>query len=307
MSEPRFGIAIHGGAGNIAGDALTSQREGVYRAALTQALKAGHDILKQGGSSLDAVVAAVAAMEDIPLFNAGRGAVFNAQGEIELDAAVMDGRTRKAGAVAAMRGAKNPVLVARAVMEKTSHVLLAGAGAEAFAAAEKFDRMPADYFFTSQRWQALQEERARSQMPESTGQHGTVGAVALDREGNLAAATSTGGRTNKMAGRIGDTPLIGAGTYAANDTCAVSATGHGELFTRAVAAHDLAARMRYAGVSLADAAAAVMADPLLAQAGSGGLIAIDGEGHVAMPFNTERMYRGHAGVDGVLHVALYRE
>jgi beta-aspartyl-peptidase (threonine type) len=248
-------------------------------------------------------------MEDCPLFNAGRGAVFNAQGEVELDAAVMDGRTRKAGAVAAMRGARNPVLVARAVMENTSHVLLAGAGADAFAAAQNFARMPAEYFFTSQRWQALQDEqeRVRRQTHESAAHHGTVGAVALDRGGNLAAATSTGGRTNKMAGRVGDSPLIGAGTYAANDTCAVSATGNGELFARVVAAHDIAARMRHAGATLADATAAVMADPLLAHAGSGGLIAIDCAGNIAMPFNTERMYRGHAGTDGVVHVALYRE
>jgi isoaspartyl peptidase/L-asparaginase-like protein (Ntn-hydrolase superfamily) len=307
-----FGIAIHGGAGNVAGDALTPAREAEYRAALTQALRAGYDVLKAGGSSIDAVIAAVVVMEDAPLFNAGRGAVFNSSGEIELDAAVMDGRTRKAGAVAAMRSAKNPVLVARAVMEHTAHVLLAGAGADAFAAAAGFGPVPPDYFFTSQRWNALQEEQRRSRESNSDPmpmhhQHGTVGAVALDSAGNLAAATSTGGRTNKMPGRIGDTPLVGAGTYAANDTCAVSATGHGELFTRAVAAHDIAARMRYAGQSLAVAAASVMADPLLAEAGSGGLIAIDRQGRFALPFNTERMYRGHAGSDGDLQVALYRE
>lgn len=308
----RFGIVIHGGAGSIGADMLTPQKELAYRAALTQALKAGHDILQSGGSSLDAVSAAIVVMEDSPLFNAGKGAVFNAEGGIELDAAVMDGRTLKAGAVAAIRAAKNPILVARAVMEKTVHVMLAGEGADAFAVAQGFAVMAPDYFHTQQRWDELKAEQMRVRNnPQGHDtehrQHGTVGAVALDQAGNLTAGTSTGGRTNKMPGRVGDTPVIGAGTYAANDACAVSATGHGELFLRMVAAHDIAARMRYAHMTLVEAAAAVMASKLGATPGSGGLIAIDAQGNIAMPFNTERMFRGYADTDGKFVVGILQE
>jgi L-asparaginase / beta-aspartyl-peptidase len=309
----KFGIVIHGGAGTVTRDSLTPEREAEYRAGLTQALKAGQDVLTAGGSSLDAVCAAVTTLEDSPLFNAGRGAVFNTGGEIELDAAIMDGKTQMAGAVAAARTPKNPILAARAVMEHTEHVMLAGAGADAFAKAQGLPVMPPDYFFTQRRWDALQleQERVRKGRPVSEAPeeriHGTVGAVALDQAGNLAAATSTGGRTNKMVGRVGDTPLVGAGTYAANDTCAVSATGHGEFFTRMVVAYDIAARMRYAHESLMEAADDVLMNKLAAIGGGGGVIAIDRDGNIATPFNTEGMYRGHVSGDGKYTIAIFRE
>jgi L-asparaginase / beta-aspartyl-peptidase len=294
-NAPPFGIAIHGGAGATPRATTQPGREAAYRATLTQALNAGHHILQAGGSSLDAVCAAIVVLEDSPLFNAGKGAVFNAAGEIELDAAIMDGSNRKAGAIAAVRSPKNPILLARAVMEHTDHVLLAGEGAEMFARAQGFAEMPPEYFFTQERWDELQAERKRA-LTAAPNTHGTVGAVALDRSGNLAAGTSTGGRTNKMAGRVGDTPVIGAGTYADNATCAVSATGHGEFFVRMVVAHDIAARMRYAQSPLVAAADDIVLHGL--EAGSGGLIAIDRQGNVAMPFNTERMFRGYMGNDG---------
>jgi beta-aspartyl-peptidase (threonine type) len=312
LGAPAFGIAIHGGAGTITRATMSEEKEKAYRAALTAALEAGYDILKAGGSSLDAVAAAIVVMEDCPLFNAGRGATFNAGGQIELDAAIMDGKTQKAGAVSAIRTAKNPILVARAVMEKTGHVMLTGDGAEAFARAQGFAAMSQEYFFTANRWESLQkeQERIRNNLPESESteerKHGTVGAVALDGAGNLAAGTSTGGYTNKMAGRVGDTPVIGAGTYAANDACAVSATGHGEFFMRMVVAHDIASRMRYSGLSLTDAAHGIVMNKLKAIDASGGVIAIDTMGNIAMPFNTEGMYRGQVGADGEFKVEIYR-
>ncbi len=308
-----FGIAVHGGAGTVTRDSLSPEREREFRAGLTQALKAGDAILRAGGSSLNAVAAAVVVLEDLPLFNAGRGAVLNADGEIELDAAIMDGKTLKAGAVAAMRTGKNPVLVARAVMERTEHVMLAAAGADAFARAQGLPVMPPDYFFTQHRCDALDHERARIKLglpADATSEeqiHGTVGAVALDQNGNLAAATSTGGRTNKMAGRVGDTPIIGAGTYAANDTCAVSATGHGEYFTRMVVAYDIAARMRYRGDTLEAAAGDILMNKLAKIGGGGGVICIDRHGNFFLPFNTEGMYRGSVGLDGNFKVAIFRE
>ena len=292
---------------------MSPEREAEFRAGLTESLQAGHAVLQAGGSSVDAVVAAIMVMEDSPLFNAGRGATFNAGGHHELDAAIMDGTTQAAGAVAAIRTAKNPILVARAVMEKTGHVMLAAEGAEAFARAQGFPIMPPDYFSTANRLESLHKEQERVRRNGPAGEaseerrHGTVGAVALDLHGNLAAGTSTGGYTNKMVGRVGDSPVIGAGTYAANDACAVSATGHGEFFMRLVVAHDIAARMRYARMSLADAAGEVVMKKLPAIGGTGGLIAIDRTGNIAMPFNTEGMYRGHAGSDGRFAVAIYRE
>src|ERR1043166_5214685 len=243
----RCGIAIHGGAGTLERAAMSKAAESRYSAVLQRALAAGYDILRGGGASLDAVTAAVMVMEDSPLFNAGRGAVFNAEGAHELDAAIMDGKTLKAGAVAAIRTARNPVLVARAVMEHTGHVMLAGAGADRFARRQGFAAMPQKYFHTERRRRALANERERMgrrgpTVAADADRHGTVGAVALDRAGNLAAATSTGGYTNKMAGRVGDSPIVGAGVYADNATCAISATGSGEHFMRAVLAHDIAAR-----------------------------------------------------------------
>jgi isoaspartyl peptidase/L-asparaginase-like protein (Ntn-hydrolase superfamily) len=280
---------------------MTDSRERDYRAALTAALRAGYAVLAGGGTSLDAVVAAVIVLEDTPLFNAGRGAVFNAAGEHELDAAVMDGATRRAGAVAGARRVKNPVLAAHAVMERTPHVLLAGAGADRFARAAGLQMVPAKYYSTPARAVALARARADA-AATAADRHGTVGAVALDRAGNLAAATSTGGFTNKMAGRVGDTPIVGAGTYA-DAACAVSATGSGEHYIRAVLAHDVAARMRYLGEPLGIAARRALAG-VAALGGDGGLIAIDRAGRVAMPFNSEGMYRGCAR-HGRYRVAIY--
>lgn len=288
---------------------MNAQRERRYRQVLTEALRAGYAILEQGGSSMDAVVAAVVVLEDSPLFNAGRGAVLNAAGEHELDAAVMDGATARAGAVAAVRHIRNPVLAARAVMERTPHVLLAGEAADRFARCVGVPAARADYFSTPERIRALAAARARERSRLRTRVsaaelHGTVGAVALDRHGNLAAATSTGGYTNKMAGRVGDSPLVGAGLYAENATCAVSATGHGEAFIRAVVAYDVAARMRYRGESLGRAARRAL-DRIVALGSEGGLIAVDCTGRIAMPFVSEGMYRGMARA-GRYSTAVYR-
>jgi beta-aspartyl-peptidase (threonine type) len=299
-------LAIHGGAGTISPDRITPETEREIRAGLQRALDAGYAVLRDGGSSLDAVVAAVRTLEDDPLFNAGRGAVFTSVGTHEMDAAVMDGQTLKAGAVGGLKRVKNPIDLARAVMEKSPHVLFAGEGAELFAEQIGLEMVDPKYFYTENRWRAL--ERAReNQMREVSDQdrHGTVGAVALDRAGNLAAATSTGGSTNKLPGRIGDTPIVGAGTYANNRTCAVSGTGDGEYFIRAVAGHDLSALMEYRGMSLNDAAQVVVRK-ITELGGSGGLIAIDGAGNIAMPFGTVGMYRASIDAAGQSSIALYR-
>ncbi|MBI3045120.1 MAG: isoaspartyl peptidase/L-asparaginase [Betaproteobacteria bacterium] len=295
-------LVIHGGAGTITRRKLTPRGEQQYRAALVAALRSGYAVLEAGGSSLDAVVAAVVVLEDSPLFNAGRGSVFNAAGEHELDAAVMDGATGKAGAVAAVRRVRNPVLAARAVMERTPNVLLAGAAADRFARESGLRIVRPSYFSTPERARALARARARA-ATSAADQHGTVGAVAVDRHGQLAAATSTGGYTNKTPGRIGDSPIIGAGTYA-DGVCAVSATGSGEHFMRAVLAHDVGARMRYLGETLAQAARRALAR-VVARGGDGGLIAVDRAGRVAMPFVSEGMYRGVAR-GGRFTVAIYR-
>lgn len=296
-------LAIHGGAGTIGRARMTERRERDYRDALTAALRAGYAVLDGGGKSLDAVIAAVVVLEDDPLFNAGRGAVFTAAGRHELDAAVMDGATTRAGAVAGVRRTKNPVLAARAVMERTPHVLLAGTAADRFAHAAGLTMVAPGYFSTTARAVALTRARAHA-AATAADRHGTVGAVALDDAGNLAAATSTGGFTNKMAGRVGDSPLVGAGTYADNASCAVSATGSGEHIIRAVLACDVAARMRYRGESLALAARRALAR-LAALGGDGGLIAVDRAGNIAMPFVSEGMYRGSVR-HGRFHVAIYR-
>ena len=277
---------------------MSAEHEQRYRETLTEALRAGYAMLERGESALDAVVAAVVVLEDSPLFNAGRGAVLNAAGEHELDAGVMDGATARAGAVAAVRRVKNPVLAARAVMERTPHVLLAGPAADKFARSAGVPLARADYYTTPERLLALESARARersglSAQASAAERHGTVGAVALDCSGNLAAATSTGGYTNKMPGRVGDSPLVGAGLYAENVTCAVSATGHGEAFIRAVVAYDVAARMRYRGEPVARAARRAL-DRIVALGADGGLIAVDRAGRIAMPFVSEGMYRGTA-------------
>jgi beta-aspartyl-peptidase (threonine type) len=302
-----FALALHGGAGTLRRGDMTEAREAEYRAGLRCALIAGRDVLASGGSALDAVTAAVCALEDDSLFNAGRGAVFTRAGTQEMDAAVMDGRERRAGAVAGIFGPKNPVLAARAVMERSPHVLLIGEGAAAFCREMGLAFADPDYFFTEARWRALQDTLARGQdASDEARRHGTVGAVARDRAGDLAAATSTGGMTGKLPGRVGDSPIIGAGTYADNATCAVSATGHGEFFIRYAAAHEIAARIAHGGQTLSTAAAAVVSE-LGGIVGSGGLVAVGRDGSVALPFNCTGMYRGYVQDDGIVYTAIYDE
>ena len=312
-STGKFGLAIHGGAGTLRRREMSGPRAAQYHAGLRRALEAGRDVLFAGGSALDAVAAAVVALEDEPLFNAGRGAVFTAAGTQEMDAAVMEGRERRAGAVAGIFGPKNPVLAARAVMEHSPHVLLIGEGALGFCREHGQQFAGPDYFFTESRWRALQRtlDLERRGIPEDEAadearRHGTVGAVARDRHGNLAAATSTGGMTGKLPGRVGDSPVIGAGTYADNETCAVSATGHGEFFIRYAIAHEIAARMRHAGQPLGQAAREVI-DELGRVGGSGGLVAVGRDGELALPFNCAGMYRGYVETDGIVYTAIYDE
>ena len=291
-----YSLAIHGGAGTLLKENMTPEKEAAYHDALARALEAGEAILREGGSAMDAVEAAVCALENEPLFNAGRGAVYTSEGTQEMDAAVMDGRDRRAGSVAGVFGPKNPVKLARAVMERTEHVMLIGPNALKIARQAGLEFGDRDYFFTQSRWDALQETlamRARGEVSDDPARrHGTVGAVARDVAGNIAAATSTGGMTAKAPGRVGDTPMIGAGTFADNATCAVSATGHGEVFIRWNAAGEIAARMRHAGEDLATAADHVVMQDLAPNDGSGGIIAVDGAGNIAMPFNSQGMYRG---------------
>jgi beta-aspartyl-peptidase (threonine type) len=288
-------IAIHGGAGAMPRRKMTPAAAACYKAGLARALDAGYEILRKG-TSLDAVCAAVVQLEDLPLFNAGRGACYNTDEKHELDASVMDGATLRAGAVAAVSRIKNPVLAARAVMEKSRHVLLAGRGAERFAHAHGLQLVPESYFATQSRLTALRRK--------IEGHHGTVGAVALDANGNLAAATSTGGYTGKLPGRVGDSPIIGAGNYADNAACAVSGTGLGEAFIRGVLAYDVAARMNYLHEPLAKAARAVMRK-LAGLQGDGGLIAVDHRGNIVMPFNSEGMYRAAIDRKGRRTIAIY--
>jgi L-asparaginase / beta-aspartyl-peptidase len=308
---PMISIAIHGGAGVISRASMFAENERAYRADLERALDAGYAVLEKDGTSLDAVVAAVRILEDSPLFNAGKGAVFSHAGINELDAAIMDGATQKAGAVAGVRHVKNPIELARMVMERTPHVLLSGEGAEEFALEQGVTLVPDSYFYTERRWKQLEEaqkleknERVAS-ADEDIGYFGTVGAVALDRNGNLAAATSTGGMTNKRWGRIGDSPIIGAGTYADNATCAVSATGSGEYFIRAVVAHEICARVRLSGVTAAKAAHEVIHGRLEEIGGDGGVIVVDKNGALSLEFNTEGMFRGARDSSGRREVAIY--
>lgn len=285
-------IAVHGGAGTLARADLTPESEPEYRGGLRRALSAGFEVLERGGASLDAVVAAVRVLEDDPLFNAGHGAVVAANGAHELDASLMDGRDLRAGAVTGVRHVKSPIELARLVMERSPHVMLAGPGAEEFALEQGMVPVPNSYFATERRRLEL-ERMLRGEL--DTGREslmGTVGAVARDANGNLAAATSTGGMTGKRWGRVGDSPIIGAGTYAANDCCAVSATGHGEYFIRAAVAHEIASLMRYRGMSVRQAADEVVMRQLTKLGGAGGVIAIGQDGEVAMPFNSEGMLRG---------------
>ena len=322
-SDKKIGLAVHGGAGTIERSSMTPERESEYRAGIERALKAGYEILKRGGSSLDATEAAVRVLEDDPHFNAGRGSVFTSAGTNEMDASIMDGKTQKAGAVTNLRHVRNPISLARLLMDKSEHalkspkvgpVLLAGEGAEAFAKENGIELVDEKYFFTQERWDALQKVKdaaksgadgKKKYIITAQDRHGTVGAVALDQHGNLAAATSTGGTTNKRSGRIGDSPIIGAGTYANNRTCAVSCTGDGEFFVRAVVAHEVSALMEYRGMKVADAGKAAL-DKARELGSEGGLIAIDKEGNIALPFNSSGMYRGYVDPNGKFIVEIYR-
>ena len=306
-------IVIHGGSGTIRKNDFTEAREQEIRGILEQAVKAGHGILRSGGSSLDAITLAITILEDSPHFNAGKGAVFNAEGKNELDASIMDGSNLNAGAVAAVHNIRNPVLLARKVMTDSVHVMLMGEGAEVFARNHGIDFEDDEYFFTEHRWQQLQKAKA-SARPETyllsetpDRWFSTVGAVAIDSSGNLAAATSTGGMTNKRWGRVGDSPIIGAGTYADNRSCAVSATGHGEYFIRATVARDICSRVQYQGSSLADAADAVVNGQLEEMGGSGGIIAVDSKGNISMTFNTAGMYRASVDSKGKVYTGIYRD
>lgn len=319
LAQKKHVLVIHGGAGTILKENMTKETEQAYVDALTESLKAGYAVLQQGGSSTEAVVAAVSVMEDSPLFNAGKGAVFTHDGKNELDASLMtsDGR---AGAVAGVTTIKNPIRAAVAVMDRSEHVMMAGAGAERFAALQGLDIVDPSYFHTDWRWEALQRvlntdsgkaeldhngQTTQAETPHTRDQkYGTVGAIALDQAGNLAAGTSTGGMTNKRYGRVGDSPIIGAGTFA-NERVGISCTGWGEFFIRHVAAYDVAALMTYKNASV-EAAAQEVIDKIGAAGGDGGLIALDRSGNIAMPFNTAGMYRGSITEDGQVSIAIYR-
>jgi L-asparaginase / beta-aspartyl-peptidase len=318
-----FGFVIHGGAGTITRQNMTRELEESYQAKLKEALLAGYQILKDGGRGLDAIEAAIRLLEDSPLFNAGKGAVLTSLGTVELDASLMDGSTLKAGSVASLKHIKNPISLARLVMEKSPHVMMVGEGAEDFAKQLGIEMMPNEYFLTERRQKELQKKRedeqkkkqghaskrvAEARLGEGVEpeKYGTVGAVALDKAGNLSAGTSTGGISNKKFGRVGDSPIIGAGTYANNRTCAISCTGDGEYFIRSVVAHDISALVEYRGLSLKDATQTVL-DKVEKIGGKGGLIAIDHQGQIAMSFNTAGMYRGSIGADGKPSVAIYKD
>jgi len=318
--NPRLGFVIHGGAGVIRRGSLSPEREKEYRAKLEEALMAGYRALQAGKSSLDAVEIAIRILEDSPLFNAGRGAVFTADGKNELDASIMNGKTLAAGAVAGLHRVKNPITLARAVMERSPHVMMIGDGAEKFAAEQKIELVDPKYFWTQPRWDALQrvleqEKKKQEAKPGLTGHNprsfpenrfGTVGAVALDKDGNLAAGTSTGGMTNKKYGRVGDAPIIGAGTYANNATCAVSATGWGEYFIRLSVARDISALMEYTALPVQQAADRVIHKKLQSLGGDGGVIALDKFGNIGISFNSEGMYRAYVDKNGKPVVEIYK-
>ncbi|MBK9291887.1 MAG: isoaspartyl peptidase/L-asparaginase [Bacteroidetes bacterium] len=306
--RPPYVLVVHGGAGTMEWENMSDNARKAYETGLLEALQAGEAVLKSGGSSLDAVVAAIVRLEDNPLFNAGRGAVYNEAGQIAHDASIMEGKEGKAGAVGMIGNIKNPILAAKAVMDDGRHVFLVGSGAERFAASKGVDTVSPDYFYTKERhdaWEKTRQTRLEREFPLQP--KGTVGAVALDMQGNLAAGTSTGGMHFKRVGRLGDSPVIGAGTWADNHSCAVSATGHGEYFIRNAVASDISARMKYLGESLAQAANAVVMDKLAALDAGGGIIALDRQGNIAMPFNTPGMFRGYVIAGQQAFVAVSRE
>src|SRR5580658_9171463 len=304
-----FGLAVHGGAGTLPRAEMSEERELKYRAGLAAALDAGYAVLQARGTSLDAVTRAVMALEDNPLFNAGVGSVFTLDGRNELDASIMDGCTLKAGAVCGVTHNRNPIELARTVMEHSEYVMLSGDGAEEFALSRGLALVPRSYFYTAERWRQLERIRGGDAgLSALTISHvGTVGAVALDAHGRLAAGTSTGGMTGKRYSRIGDSPVIGAGTYADNRSCAVSCTGHGEIFIRAAVAHDISARMRYGGRDLATAVREVVHEELVHLQGEGGVIAIDAQGEICMEFNSEGMFRACRKAGGAAHIGIYRD
>jgi len=323
MQPARWGMIIHGGAGTISREQMTPQREAAYRAGLERALRAGHAVLQRGGRSLDAVQAAINVMEDDSLFNAGKGAVLNAEGNAELDAAIMDGATLAAGSVAGIHRTKNPINLARAVMEKSPHVMMVGDGAELFGRQQGIEQVDPSYFITAPRRASWERQRAADSARAAGGggtamaepaysvpderKFGTVGAVALDQAGNLAAGTSTGGTQMKRYGRVGDAPIIGAGTYADNRSCGVSATGTGEYFIRNTVARSICALVEYAHLPLAQAADSIVNRQLVARNGDGGVIAMDRQGNWAWPFNTSGMYRGHIDSAGNVRIEIFKE
>jgi beta-aspartyl-peptidase (threonine type) len=312
--DSNFGIVIHGGAGTILKENMTDSMEMAYRIILEKAIRTGHTILEQGGSSLEAVTATINIMEDSPLFNSGKGAVFTHEETNELDASIMDGATLNAGAVAGVTRIKNPIDLALAVMNNSPHVLLTGEGAEIFAKGQGFEWVDPSYFFTENRYQSLIRIKKKNEAKSisfndpyiNDSKYGTVGCVALDKNGDLAAGTSTGGMTNKRWNRVGDSPIIGAGTYANNNTCAVSSTGWGEYFMRGLVAYDISAMMEYKGVSLNDAATEVIQNKLTELGGTGGIVAIDNKGNIAMEFNTSGMFRAHMDAEGTLKLAIFK-
>ncbi len=311
---PRYAFAIHGGAGTILKANLSEEKEAAYLASLTQALAAGEAVLAAGGTALDAITAAITLMEDSPLFNAGKGAVFTAEGKNEMDSSIMDGATLNAGAVSGVTNVRNPILLARAVMEQSRHVMLQGKGAETFAAEQGLEIVAPEYFHTERRWQQLQMAKEKKtgavldhDLDSYDEKFGTVGAVALDRAGNLAAGTSTGGMTNKAWGRVGDSPIIGAGTYASNTSCAVSATGAGEYFIRATVARSICALMEYANLPLDVAADKIIMQQLVEMGGQGGIISLDRDGNIALVFNTKGMYRASVREGEEPVIGIYQE
>ena len=304
----KFAIAVHGGAGTILRETMTPEKEKNYKQGLQDAITAGELILQKGGRSLDAVEAAIRCLENNPLFNAGKGAVFTNEGKNEMDASIMDGTDLRAGAVAGVQHIKNPISLARAVMEQSEHVFMAGHGAIEFAKKTNAEFMPDDYFFVQMRYDQLEQAKKEDKMTldHTEKKFGTVGAVARDVHGHLAAGTSTGGMTNKKNGRVGDTPIIGAGTYANNKTCAISCTGHGEFFIRSVVAYDISCLIEYKGLSLKDACELVVKHKLVKMGGEGGLIALDAHGNIELPFNSEGMYRASKIEGEVPYIGIYK-
>jgi L-asparaginase / beta-aspartyl-peptidase len=320
LNDNNFGIVIHGGAGTILKQNMTDSLESAYKEKLEEAIKVGYAILKNNGSAIEAVTKTINILEDSPLFNAGKGAVFTNEESNELDASIMDGQTLNAGAIAGVTHIKNPIDLAKEVMVNSEHVMLAGKGAEVFAQTRGIELVDPSYFYTDKRFQSLQQVKEKEAAGKDqnlsslsadpvmkNSKFGTVGCVVLDKKGNLAAGTSTGGMTNKRWNRIGDAPIIGAGTYANNATCAVSSTGWGEFFIRAVVAHDISALMEYKGISLQEAAYEVIQKKVPALGGNGGIVAIDRNGNVSMEFNTEGMYRAHMNAKGELFIGIYKE